>query len=201
MAEATKPAEGTKPAEDAKPARSARPARRTDKLNLPALLDAVRILSPSRDSGVHGEEHWRRVAMNGLYLADEVSADPVMVVLFGLFHDSMRFNDFHDSQHGTRAAFLACCLNEQLLGLPEAQMDVLYTACAEHSGGRPTDDMTIGACWDADRLDICRLGDAVDIRLMSTVPGRTLGAQRRAQELLETTPSWEEVFTRLKDGE
>jgi HD superfamily phosphodiesterase len=66
--------------------------------DLQAVLDAVRILSPSSRSPVHGEVHWRRVATNGLDLAAEVGADPLLVVLFGIFHDSMRF-----SEHRTTA--------------------------------------------------------------------------------------------------
>jgi uncharacterized protein len=86
--------------------------------NLQAVLDAVRILSPRASSPLHGEEHWRRVATNGLDLAAEVGADPLIVVLFGIFHDSMRFNEFVDPGHGRRGGFLACCLNAELIGLP-----------------------------------------------------------------------------------
>jgi uncharacterized protein len=166
-------------------------------IDLSAALDAVRILSPSRDSGLHGEEHWRRVATNGLDLADGVGADRLVAVLFAIFHDSMRFNDGTDPDHGKRGGFLACCLNDQLLRLPEARLDLLHAACAGHTDGRTSDDPTIGACWDADCLDLCRLGDRPDIRLMSTAPGRTLGAQNRARALLTATPDWEAVFARL----
>ena len=120
--------------------------------NLPALLDAVRILSPSAGSPDHGEEHWRRVAANGLALVAEidaeVGADRLIVVLFAIFHDSMRFTEYVDVGHGKRGGFLACCLNAELLGLPEDRLDLLYRACDGHTDGKISDDPTIGACCD-----------------------------------------------------
>jgi hypothetical protein len=37
-----------------------------------------------------------------------------------------------------------------------------------------TDDPTVGACWDADRLDLPRVGVTVDPRLLSTAAARNL---------------------------
>jgi uncharacterized protein len=167
--------------------------------NLKAVLEAVRILSPSAGSHLHGEEHWRRVATNGLDLAEEVGGDPLVAVLFGLFHDSMRFNEHVDPGHGRRGGFLACCLNAELIGLSEDRLDLLDRACAGHTDGATSDDPTIGSCWDADRLDLLRLGDTIDPRAMSTLPGRTMGAQNRARALLTATPEWAAIFARL-DG-
>src|ERR1035437_454910 len=87
--------------------------------DLQAVLDAVRILSPSSRSPVHGEDHWRRVATNGLDLAAEVGADPLLIVLFGIFHDSMRFSEHRDDGHGRRGGFLARRLNAELMGLSD----------------------------------------------------------------------------------
>ena len=44
----------------------------TTRPDLSAVIDAVRIVSPSSTSPFHGEGHWRRVATNGLDLAVEV---------------------------------------------------------------------------------------------------------------------------------
>jgi uncharacterized protein len=169
-------------------------------LNLPAVLDSVRILSPLSTSPDHGEEHWRRVATNGLDLAGAVDADPLLVVLFGLFHDSMRFNEDFDPEHGKRGGFLACCLNTELIGLEDDRLDILYKACAEHSDGETSDDPTIGVCWDADRLDLCRFGREIFPGSMSTEPGRTAPARRRAMGLLTAVPDWASIFWRLNDA-
>ena len=165
--------------------------------DLSAVLDAVRVVSPSSLSPFHGEGHWRRVATNGLDLAGEVGADPLLVVLFGLFHDSMRFSEGRDDGHGRRGALLASSLNTELIGLPKDRFDLLCTACADHTEGRTSEDPTIGACWDADRLDLCRLSRAIDPAAMSTVPGRTTYAHERAAALLRATPEWEAIFERL----
>lgn len=165
--------------------------------DLHAVLEAVRILSPSSSSPVHGEEHWRRVATNGLDLAAEVGADPLLVVLFGIFHDSMRFSELRDDGHGRRGGFLARCLNADLMGLSDQRLDLLDLACRGHTDGGTNDEPTIGACWDADRLDLCRLGRAIDPGSMSTAPGRTPSGQERAEALLVATPEWRAIFERL----
>jgi uncharacterized protein len=165
--------------------------------DLQAVLEAVRILSPSGRSPVHGEEHWRRVATNGLDLATEVGADPLLVVLFGIFHDSMRFSEHRDDGHGRRGGFLARRLNAELMGLSDERLDLLDLACRRHTEGETSDDPTIGACWDADRLDLCRLGRQIDPGVMSTAPGRTPAVHERAAALLAATPEWQAIFERL----
>ena len=165
--------------------------------DLRAVLDAVRILSPSSRSPVHGEEHWRRVATNGLDLAAEAGADPLLVVLFGIFHDSMRFSEQRDDGHGRRGGFLARCLNAELMGLSDERLDLLDTACDGHTDGETSDDPTIGVCWDADRLDLCRLGRQVDPAAMSTAPGRMPPVQERAAALLAGTPEWRAILEGL----
>ena len=165
-------------------------------IDLPAVLEAVRARSSSQWSYLHGEDHWRRVATNGLDLAAEAGADPVLVVLFGMFHDSMRLNDGLDGEHGRRGGRLARDLAE-LLGLPADRLDLLDAACTDHTHGGTSDDPTIGACWDADRLDLRRLAIRIEPRLMSTAPGRTTTAHERAAALLKATPDWPSIFDRL----
>jgi uncharacterized protein len=165
--------------------------------DLPSILAAVRIVSPSSISPIHGEDHWRRVATNGLDLAAQVGADPLLVVLFAIFHDSMRFSEGWDDGHGRLGGRLARGHNGELIGLSEVRLDLLDTACANHTDGTTSDDPTIGACWDADRLDLCRLGRQIDPAAMSTAPGRTASVQKHAAALLRATPEWPAIFTRL----
>jgi uncharacterized protein len=165
--------------------------------NLPAVLDAVRILSPVSTSPSHGEEHWRRVATAGLDLAGEVGADPLLVVLFALFHDCMRFDQYRDPDHGKRGGFLACCLNNELIGLSDDRLDLLYTACAGHPAGNTSNDPTVGVCWDADRLDLYRFEQGATGGSWSTTPGRTTAVHERAMALVGAPPEWESIFRRL----
>ena len=58
------------------------------------------------------------------------------------------------------------------------RLALLEYAMRHHTGGRTSDDPTIGTCWDADRLDLGRAGIVPHERFMSTEPGRrrtTLG--------------------------
>ena len=69
--------------------------------------------STSHSSHLHGLSHWERVGRNGLDLAaDTEGADADVVLLFALFHDSMRLNDGHDPEHGHRGGGLARELRE-----------------------------------------------------------------------------------------
>lgn len=56
------------------------------------LMDAVLERSTGKESFIHGESHWQRVAAAGLALLPQVpDADPALVFLFALFAlDSLR---------------------------------------------------------------------------------------------------------------
>ena len=109
--------------------------------------------------GVHGISHWARVLENGCRVAEASQANVKVVQLFALFHDSKRTNESEDPDHGRRGAEYARSLQESsLLGLSEKEFDLLYTACSYHTDGLTEADVTIQACWDADRLDLNRVG-------------------------------------------
>ena len=59
-----------------------------------------------------------------------------------------------------------------ILDLDPARLALLEHAIRHHTAGRISTDRTIGTCWDADRLDLGRVGMAPDERLMSTKAGR-----------------------------
>ena len=160
---------------------------------LEPLLAAVRERSTGIDSRIHGELHWRTVGANGLWLARSTErADSQVVFLFALLHDTMRLNDGYDPQHGHRAAAFAGELDaEGLLGIDQSQLDLLLHACAEHADGKVSTDPTIGSCWDADRLDLPRVGITPRPELFSTGIARN-GAKPPAE-----SPAWAELFTRL----
>jgi len=108
-------------------------------------------------SRIHGSEHWARVERNGLYLCQSNGADEEIVRLFALFHDSMRFNDSRDPEHGLRGAEYAKSLLNKEYQLTTEQFELLYEACKHHPKQRTTENKTIGTCWDADRLDLRRV--------------------------------------------
>jgi uncharacterized protein len=112
------------------------------------------------------------VRENGRRLARATGADLVVVELFAALHDSRRFNDYRDPEHGPRAAELVRTLDPSLVPLSSAQLDVLAEACRTHTSGTTTDDPTIGTCWDADRLDLLRVGTRPDPRYLVTEAAR-----------------------------
>jgi uncharacterized protein len=132
--------------------------------------------------GIHGPEHWRRVLANGLRVARATpEADPLVIAAFAALHDAYRLNDGDDPEHGSRAARHARALEGVLS--PE-QLDTLCAALEEHDRGATTEHPTIGACWDADRLDLPRVGIEVDPRFLSTPFALALhGNGRRVTEV------------------
>lgn len=121
---------------------------------------------------IHGASHWARVRDNGLRLAHSTGAQPEVVELFALLHDSQRRNNGHDPEHGPRAAAYAKSLAGSAFELGEAELALLMTACAGHSDGLMRGDITVLACWDADRLDLGRVGRRPDPARLCTEAAR-----------------------------
>ncbi len=107
--------------------------------------------------GHHGVAHWARVLENGLALAPRTGANEEVVRLFALMHDSRRINEAVDHLHGRRGAEFAATLRGTWIDLPDADFELLYQACALHTDGLTTADVTVQTCWDADRLDLARV--------------------------------------------
>jgi uncharacterized protein len=147
----------------------------------------AKIASPFRLHGtsIHGPEHWRRVERNGLLLCAESGARQDVVRLFALFHDSCRINDGWDPGHGARGAEYAAELRGSEFELDNADFELLRYACAWHTSGRKHDDATIATCWDADRLDLGRVGIIPDPARMCTKLGREIAAAGTVERYLE----------------
>ena len=160
--------------------------------HLESLLAAVWERSTGLGSHVHGDAHWRTVGRNGLWIADSLAGvDRIVVFLFSVLHDSMRENDYIDPQHGPRASNFARALQaEGLLELAPDQLELLTFACDEHTNGFVSTDPTVAACWDADRLDLPRVGATLRPELLST----TVARESRPPE--EPPPTWAELYTR-----
>jgi uncharacterized protein len=113
------------------------------------------ILDPD---GVHGLAHWGRVLENGRRIAEEEGGDLTVITLFAIFHDACRHNQARDPGHGSRAAALALDLLSGHPALTSEQLKLLVKACLEHTNGKTRAKHTIQICWDADRLDLARVG-------------------------------------------
>jgi uncharacterized protein len=105
-------------------------------------------------------------------LARDSGADVIIVRLFAVLHDSRRHNESSDWGHGERGAELARLLRGKYFDLSDADLQVLCDACAGHEKGGVSDHPTIGTCWDADRLDLGRVGARPDPAYMSTDVGK-----------------------------
>ncbi|MGD9947903.1 MAG: HD domain-containing protein [Desulfobulbus sp.] len=133
-----------------------------------SLIDAVVKQMAINPRGIHGLNHWARVYANGMRLAQTNGADPDVVELFALFHDSRRLSDNADPEHGPRGAELAVQLYGNLLIVEEEKLQVLLTACRLHTSARTHDNLTVQTCFDADRLDLARIGTIVDPEYLCT---------------------------------
>jgi len=108
--------------------------------------------------GIHGAPHWARVRHNGLQLAELSGANARVVELFAFLHDCRREHDGRDFEHGHRAAEFAIEIRQDFLTLDDAEFELLQIACRGHSDGGLEADVTVQVCWDADRLDLGRVG-------------------------------------------
>lgn len=124
----------------------------------PPLLDAIRAEYQMDWNGIHGYAHWCRVRENGLVIARENGANRKVVELFAFTHDCMRRNDGDDPQHGLRASLHIKAKLIDYIDLTPEELGLLCTACELHTIGRTEADVTIQTCWDADRLDLMRVG-------------------------------------------
>ena len=95
---------------------------------------------------------------NGLRLCAETGANVRVVELFAVLHDSKRFNEGYDPEHGLRGAQNALRLQGDFYVLTDSELELLCEACSGHSDGFTEADATVQTCWDADRLDLGRVG-------------------------------------------
>lgn len=127
--------------------------------------------------GIHGIAHWARVLANGRKLARQTGANMNVVELFAVFHDSRRLSDARDPEHGLRGGRLAVEKRGDWFDISDGEMDLLFKACAYHTDGATDGDITVQTCWDADRLDIGRVG-------MTPIPERLCTDVAKSPEML-----------------
>ncbi|MCP3987162.1 MAG: hypothetical protein GY723_22475 [bacterium] len=150
------------------------------KILTPALLEHLEARFRLDWRGIHGVAHWARVRWNGLRIAEQTGADTRIVELFAFLHDSQRENDSWDQEHGLRAAEVARELNGRFFELGDQDLDLLVFACQEHTFGGTKAHPTVQTCWDADRLDLGRVGKRPDPARLCTEAARDRVLLRKA---------------------
>ena len=174
-------------------------------INIPLVLHAVLEDYALPWGGDHGVAHWARVYENGLRLAEETGAIDEVVRLFAVLHDSRRINEGTDPDHGPRAAEFARTLRGRLFDLSDHEFHLLYQACAGHTHERAHPDVTIRTCWDADRLDLGRVGISPHPKYLGTEaarrPATIKWADGRASFGVVPEIVWEDWGIDLEAGE
>lgn len=143
----------------------------------PDLVAVLRLEFRLEWQGIHGAAHWARVRRNGLQLARLTGANSRVVEYFAFLHDVCREDDGHDPWHGPRAARFALTIRARHIDLDEDEFALLIAAMEGHTSGRHHGDVTVCTCWDADRLDLARVG-------ISPEPGRLCTAAARDSETI-----------------
>jgi uncharacterized protein len=146
----------------------------------------------TQEYSIHGPDHWLRVERNGLLLATRTGADVTIVRLFAIFHDSRRESDGWDQGHGARGAALAKLLRGKLFDLSEEDFEILHYACTWHTEGKHHENPTIATCWDADRLDLGRVGIIPSREFMSTDFGREIADYGSIQPFISNSVNAQE---------
>ncbi len=114
-----------------------------------------------------------------------------VVTAFAYLHDSERKDNCEDINHGKRASKLIDTIRASLLiELNDKQIMKLKLACELHTVKHRTGDITIDACFDADRMDLLRVGIKPSPDRMATLHGADLVSNPKYED---------EMVDRLKD--
>ena len=133
--------------------------RRNKKLTA-VLNEAKKVFQLNSEGSIHGPGHWQQVERNVIELGENTPGCDIEVArLFAILHDCKRQDEDKDKGHGERAAEFARELYDKgMLAIDAEQFSKLKFAIKHHNGGLVSSDPTIGVCWDADRLDLPRVG-------------------------------------------
>ena len=104
-----------------------------------------------------------------------------------------------------RAAEFARTLRGRLFDLTDHEFGLLHRACAGHTHERTHPDVTIRTCWDADRLDLGRVGISPHPKYLGTEvarrPATIKWADGRASFGVVPEIVWEDWGIDLEAGE
>ena len=134
---------------------------------------------------IHGLEHWKKVEQNAILLSKQNGVDEEVVRLFAYLHDCRRQHDFEDLEHGYRASKFVIKLYKIgiLSFLSDDRVKKLAEACEHHNTADVRElDPTIGACYDADRIELIRFGITPEPIFMSTEMGKWIAEKIKENE-------------------
>lgn len=130
----------------------------------------------------HGLPHWQRVERNGILLSTGIregvpfirkDINIRVVRLFAYLHDKCRLDNGMDLEHGVRAARMLHTLRNTILKqLTDEEFSLLEMACRLHTTVLRTGNLTVDTCFDADRLDLERIGIIPFHNKMATQNGK-----------------------------
>ena len=145
---------------------------------LPDILEVKKFALNGWDLGeTHGLSHWERVERNGIILSMENGAirenvNIKVVRYFAYLHDKCRLNDWTDLEHGVRSADMLPTIRDTILkDFTDEEVALLEKACRYHTTEQRTGIPTVDICFDADRLDLGRVGIVPNPKLMATEQG------------------------------
>ena len=72
-------------------------------------------------------------------------------------------------------------------------MGLLAFACEEHTNGGVGSDPTVGVCWDADRLNLWRVGIRPNPQFLSTQAARSEERIAWARDLQQEHLAWKDL--------
>jgi uncharacterized protein len=177
------------------------PAPRLRGISGPHILAEAKLRQRVKGSKARGPERWKRVALTGLEVASLTpGCDPEIVVLYAILCDSQRENEGDDPDHVKRALRFARSLREiGVFELSDERMALLERAIRDHEKGRTSRNPTIGACFDADRLNLWRVGVQPDPRLLSTAAAKDEDLIQWVRDLQRERFSWACVWDDLEE--
>ena len=76
-------------------------------------------------------------------------------------------------------------------------MSRLEYGCEFHDSGLTSSDPTIGACWDADRVTLRRVGVEPSAEFMSTALAKA-NPSRARHDIMKDDRTWEQIAGRLR---
>jgi uncharacterized protein len=83
------------------------------------------------------------------------------------------------------------------LDATDEEMDLLHLVCVHHSDGMTQGDTTVLTCWDADRLDLGRVGIAPRVKYLGTEAARS---QTSIDKANRHARAWCEVYDARHDN-
>lgn len=151
-----------------------------DIITLLSLLEELKMfirLNYFFDVKLHGGfTHQKRVEENILILSEYmgISEEEITPFLdFAYWHDTIRLNYGYDPEHGKRAAETLRKNRDHfnLQNISDEDVDRLCFACEHHTNMHKSGDLLVDICFDADRLDLSRVGVQPDPQFMATEAG------------------------------